>query len=327
MSPETRAASADSLVEIDALSKHFGRRSPVRAVDGVSLEIRRGECLGLVGESGSGKTTVGRCIVGLVDPSGGSVVFDGHDAQARRSARHLRGRRQMVFQDPYDALNPRMRVADTVAEPLILSGRVADQSQREARVRSLLERVQLGPQFLRRRPGELSGGQRQRVGIARALATDPDFVVLDEPTSALDWMTRSDILGLINSLRADLKLTYLFISHDIDAVAAVADRVAVMYLGRVVEVGDRRQVLEDPQHPYTRALLSAVLKPQVGAGRGNVTLCGEPPSPSAPPSGCHFHPRCPDAVPACTLVEQSLGEVDAPRSVACMRVTGHTTNE
>jgi peptide/nickel transport system ATP-binding protein len=264
-------ADAPAFVTIDELYKHYGRNAALPAVDGVSFEIRKGECLGLVGESGSGKTTVARCVTGLVKPTRGRIMVDGADTTSRKGLRATRGRIQMVFQDPYDALNPRMRVIDSVSEPLFLADSRSTRSDREHRAAEVLGRVQLDRQFLERKPSQLSGGQRQRVGIARSLATSPDFVVLDEPTSALDWMTRCEIIELINALRAELGLTYLFISHDIGAVAAVADRVAVMNHGQIVEIGSRQQVLGAPQHDYTRALLSAVLEPRVGATRAHTT--------------------------------------------------------
>ena len=264
-------ADAPAFVTINELYKNYGRNAGVSAVDGVSFDIRKGECLGLVGESGSGKTTVARCITGLVTPTRGRITFDGRDTTSRKGVRAARGRIQMVFQDPYDALNPRMRVIDSVSEPLLLADPSSTRSNRERRAAEVLGRVQLDRQFLERKPSQLSGGQRQRVGIARSLATSPDFVVLDEPTSALDWMTRCEIIELINALRAELGLTYLFISHDIAAVAAVADRVAVMNHGQIVEIGSRQEVLDAPQHDYTRSLLSAVLEPRVGAKRARTT--------------------------------------------------------
>lgn len=238
------------------------RGEQIRAVDGVSLEIAPGECLGLVGESGSGKSTLGRCIAGLQQVTSGTV--DVSSAEAGQPVRS-RGRVQMVFQDPYDALNPRMRVADIVLEPLRLASPKASRGSMEEQARRLLGRVHLGEEFLRRRPHELSGGQRQRVGVARALAAEPELVIFDEPTSALDWMTRGELLELINEIRGAGRLSCLFISHDLSAVARVSDRVAVMYLGRIVEVGPRDRVLEHPEHPYTQALLSAVLDTDVQA--------------------------------------------------------------
>jgi len=264
-------ADAPAFVTINELYKNYGRNAGVSAVDGVSFDIRKGECLGLVGESGSGKTTVARCITGLVKPTRGRITFDGRDTTSRKGVRAARGRIQMVFQDPYDALNPRMRVIDSVSEPLLLADPTSTRSDRERRAAEVLGRVQLDRQFLERKPSQLSGGQRQRVGIARSLATSPDLVVLDEPTSALDWITRCEIIELINALRAELGLTYLFISHDIGAVAAVADRVAVMSHGQIVEIGSRQEVLDAPQHDYTRSLLSAVLEPRVGAKRARTT--------------------------------------------------------
>ena len=252
----------DVLLELSNVSKTFRKhQTEIRAVDGVSLTLNKGESLGIVGESGSGKTTLARCIMALTKPTGGSILFDGLalNQLSGRSLRSIRPRMQMVFQDPYDSLNPRWKAGHIIEEPLILKGE--SRSDRRARVVELLSLVRLGEGLIDRYPHQLSGGQRQRVGIARAVATSPELVVLDEPTTALDWITRVDILTLLNDLRSTLGLTYVYISHDISAVGQVSDRIAVMHLGQIVELAPTQRVLSDPQHAYTRALLSAVLRP------------------------------------------------------------------
>ncbi|MCJ7544181.1 MAG: ATP-binding cassette domain-containing protein [Phycisphaerae bacterium] len=266
----------------------------VRAVDGVDLTVRRGRTLGLVGESGSGKTTVGRSVLRLIPITGGRVHFDGVDVLALRRGRLrvLRRRMQMIFQDPVGSLNPRMTVGAIVAEPLMVH-RVVPRRQRRARVGELLERVGLSPVYANRYPHEFSGGQRQRIGIARALATQPDFIVADEPISALDVSIQAQILNLLSDLQSDLGLSYLFIAHNLAVVEHFADEVAVMYLGRIVERATREALYERPMHPYTQALLSAVPQPVPGRARTAVRLTGEVPSPINPPPGCAFHPRCP----------------------------------
>jgi oligopeptide/dipeptide ABC transporter ATP-binding protein len=299
------------------------RRRALVAVDDVDLTIRKGESLGIVGESGSGKTTLARCLLRLDDASEGSIVFDGIDL--RRSSggdlRRLRRRFQVVFQDPYESLDPRWTVARTVEEPLrLLTDLSAD--QRRTRVDELLGLVRLGDRFRDRYPHQLSGGQQQRVGIARALATSPDLLVLDEPTSALDALVRVGILDLLNALRRELDLTYLYISHDIGSVRRVCDRIAVMYLGKIVETGSAGDVIGHPVHPYTRALMSAVLRPSIEGRIARRRLEGELPSPLDPPSGCRFHTRCPVAVDACSSIEQQLVEIAPGHLVACSRISG-----
>ena len=269
-------------------------RRYVRAVDGVDLAIRRGKTLGLVGESGSGKTTVGRTLLRLIPASGGRVSFDGVDVFAlrRREMCVLRRRMQMIFQDPVGSLNPRMTVGAIVGEPLLVH-RLLPRRQRRARVAQLLERVGLSPAYTNRYPHEFSGGQRQRIGIARALATGPDFIVADEPVSALDVSVQAQILNLLADLQAELGLSYLFIAHNLAVVEQFADEVAVMYLGRIVEHATREVLYARPLHPYTQALLSAVPQPIPGHASTAVRLTGEVPSPINPPAGCAFHPRCP----------------------------------
>jgi oligopeptide/dipeptide ABC transporter ATP-binding protein len=316
-----------TLVEVRHLSKHFRNRrgnETIRAVDDVSFTIRDGECLGVVGESGSGKTTLARCIARLIKPTAGEVLLQGQDlaSLSRREMRRLRSKVQVVFQDPYGSLNPRWTVGTTVEEPMVLNTELTADARR-TRIQELLSLVRLDPGLAGRYPHQLSGGQQQRVGIARALATNPDLLLLDEPTSALDMLARRGILDLIGTLRRDLGLTCLFISHDLSAVRAVSDRIAVMYLGRVVEDGPADRVLQHPQHPYTRALLSAELEPRVESRRERAKLRGEPPSPMSPPPGCRLHPRCPIAVAECAHTDQQLDAVAEDHRVACMRVTRH----
>jgi oligopeptide/dipeptide ABC transporter ATP-binding protein len=297
-------AATQPLVAVTDLQVHFpitgafgfGRSDRVvRAVDGVSLDLARGETLGLVGESGSGKTTTGRAIVRLLDPTGGSIRFDGVEIATLKgeALRTMRTRFQMIFQDPYSSLNPRMTVGGIVGEPLEIFG-IGDGAARRARVAELLDLVGIPGQAVNRYPHEFSGGQRQRVGVARALALNPDLIVADEPISALDVSIRAQILKLLERLQAELGLTYLVVAHDLAAVRRISHRVAVMYLGRVVEVAPTRPLYQAPRHPYTVALLSAVPipDPAIQRGRRRIILSGEIPNPSAPPPGCHFHTRC-----------------------------------
>ncbi|MER7519567.1 ABC transporter ATP-binding protein [Streptomyces sp. NPDC126499] len=301
-----------------------GRRSRsarVRAVDGVSFDIAAGETLGLVGESGCGKSTTARMIVRLLRPTSGSVVFDGRDISglSQRALRPLRRELQMVFQDPHSSLNPRRTVARIIADPLLVHGTPATRARRRAA--ELMELVGLAPEHLDRYPHEFSGGQAQRIGIARALATGPRLVVADEPVSALDVSVQAQIVNLMERLRKELGLAFLFVAHDLSVVRRVCDRVAVMYLGRIVEIGPKDRVYEDPAHPYTRALLSAVPLPDPVAERARerITLLGDPPSPAAPPPGCAFHPRCPKAREVCRTEPPLLRITRAgeAREVAC----------
>jgi len=282
------------LLDIQNLVKHYPGRPPVRAVDGVSLTIGAGQTLGLVGESGSGKSTVGRTVLRLQEPTAGRVLFEGEDvfALARAPLRALRRRMQIVFQDPYSSLNPRMTVGRTLREPLEIH-HLAAPAQMEARVAALLDEVGLDAAFAARYPHELSGGQRQRVGIARALSVEPRFIVCDEPVSALDVSVQAQVLNLLADLQQKRRLTYLFIAHDLAVVRHIADQVAVMYLGRIVERAPAAAIYSGPRHPYTRALLSAVPEPNPRATRERIVLSGDIPSPAHPPPGCPFHPRCP----------------------------------
>jgi oligopeptide transport system ATP-binding protein len=322
-------ADREVLLEVSGLVKHFevgggmlgARASVVRAVDGVDFTIRRGETLGLVGESGCGKTTTGRCVLQLEKPTAGRIVFEGTDVTglSQQDLRQVRRRMQVIFQDPYSSLNPRMTVGEILAEPIKVHRIIADAAKREGRVRELLVQVGLLPQHAGRYPHQLSGGQRQRVGIARALAMEPSLIVCDEPVSALDVSIQAQIINLLEDLQARLGLTYLFIAHDLSVVRHISDRVAVMYLGRIVELADRNALYEDPQHPYTRALLSAVPipDPKLEATRERMVLRGEVPSALNPPSGCGFHPRCPLKVDRCSAEIPALREVKPGHWSAC----------
>ena len=296
-------------------------RQLLHAVDGVSFEITRGRTLALVGESGCGKSTVARLLVGLYEPSRGSVVFDGQDAhRVYRSgqARQLRRRVQMIFQDPYASLNPRWTVEEIVGEPLQEHGIINDAIQLKERVGCLLRSVGLSPDDMPKFPHQFSGGQRQRVSIARALATEPDFLVCDEPTSALDVSVQAQVLNIMKDLQRERGLTYLFISHNLAVVRHVSDQVGVMYLGRLVELADKQQLFSQPRHPYTRMLLDAIPKMH-DTGRSRTPVQGEVPNPLNPPTGCAFHPRCPHADPRCTTERPALLESTGIR-VACHAV-------
>jgi peptide/nickel transport system ATP-binding protein len=314
----------DVLLEVNDLTRHFdvsppalerllqGKpRAAVKALDGVTFTIRRGETFSLVGESGCGKTTVARCVVGLYRPTAGNIVFDGVDLgrlKQRKAMVPIRRRMQMIFQDPYASLNPRWRVRNIVAEPLVTHGLIADKAELRARVGELLEQVRLAPADGDKFPHEFSGGQRQRISIARALAANPEFLVCDEPTSALDVSVQAQILNLMKDVQRRLRLTYLFISHNLAVIYQISDRVGVMYLGRLVEVATADQLFAAPRHPYTRLLLETIprLDPPEGSSGEREPVAGEVPNPINPPPGCAFHPRCPYANDRCRQQRPSL---------------------
>ncbi len=323
----TDSQQGEPLLSIRDLKVHFKlgrRRGVVKAVDGVSLDIFPGETLGLVGESGCGKSTLGRAILRLTEPTSGEVLYRNRDLAglSKRDMRKHRRQLQIVFQDPYASLNPRMTVGQIVGEPLDTFG-IAKGREAELRVQELLETVGLSKRFIRRYPHEFSGGQRQRIGIARALAVDPEFIVADEPISALDVSIQAQIMNLLERLQREKNLTYLFIAHDLRAIRHVSDRVAVMYLGKLVEVADAKIIYSDPLMPYTRALISAVPvpDPKVEANRHRIVLEGDVPSPINPPTGCHFHTRCPYVVAACKQIVPPLVEVKPNHFAACIRIS------
>ncbi len=317
------------LLEVRGLKKYFPitqgiifqrKIADVKAVDGIDFFVREGETLGLVGESGCGKSTTGRTILQLYRPTEGEVLFRGKDL-SKLSGENLRKMRvdmQMIFQDPYASLNPRMTVGDIVGEPLEVHN-IAKGKEKKERVRELLQIVGLNPYFINRYPHEFSGGQRQRIGVARALAVNPDFIVCDEPISALDVSIQAQIINLLEELQDKFHLTYLFIAHDLSVVRHISDRVAVMYLGKIMELTDRNSLYENPLHPYTRALLSAVPIPDpvIEEKRERIILVGDVPSPVKPPSGCRFHTRCPLAIPICKQVEPEWRDVGNNHYVAC----------
>jgi oligopeptide transport system ATP-binding protein len=324
---------AGPLLQVRGLKMHFpvtegmiARRhvGDVKAVDGVDFTIQRGETLGLVGESGCGKTTMGRCILRLETPTAGEILYDGTDIAklGRKQMVALRRRIQVIFQDPYSSLNPRQKVGSILAEPMRVHGVESDATKRTARVHELLSLCGLNPSFADRYPHEMSGGQRQRVGIARALALNPEFIVCDEAVSALDVSIQAQIINLLEDLREKLNLTYLFIAHDLSVVRHICQRVAVMYLGRVVELAQCDELFDHPLHPYTKALLAAVPVPDptVEASRNFQPVSGEVPSPINPPPGCVFHPRCSIAVADCRVTRPELRELRPGHWVACSQV-------
>jgi oligopeptide/dipeptide ABC transporter ATP-binding protein len=316
----------DTLISVRGLVKHFpveGSTDVVRAVDGVSFEIFAGETLGLVGESGCGKSTVGRCLLRLIEPTSGHIYFEGRDILGfnKKELRNIRSEMQIIFQDPYASLNPRMKIGDIVGEPLVIHNQ-GTKSERRDRVAALLRRVGLDPDYMNRYAHEFSGGQRQRIGVARSLALNPKLIVADEPVSALDVSVQAQVVNLLQELQEEFKLTYLFISHGLAVVEHISTRVAVMYLGRIVEIAGAAELYAQPLHPYTQALLSAIPIPDPKQKRKRIVLEGDVPTPINPPSGCRFRTRCPLAIEECAQIDPELREVSPGHHVACIRVPG-----
>lgn len=315
------------LLEVRNLVKHFPVENSddvVQAVDDVSFDIFAGETLGLVGESGCGKSTVGRCLLRLHEPTSGDVLFEGKNIVGlpNNEMQALRREMQIIFQDPYASLNPRLSILSIVSEPLKIHG-VANKSDRRDRVADLLSKVGLDPNYMNRYPHEFSGGQRQRIGIARALALNPKLIICDEPVSALDVSVQAQVVNLLQDLQREFGLTYLFISHGLAVVEHISTRVAVMYLGKIVEIADARELYENPLHPYTKALLSAIPVPDPKQKRERIILRGDVPTPINPPSGCRFRTRCPLAIDDCAKVVPELREISTNHFAACIRVEGY----
>ena len=331
---------AEPLLHVEHLSKEFdvdsgvfvGKdKKTVKAVDDISFDIYPGETFGLVGESGCGKSTTGRCIMRLTHPTGGKVVFQGEDVahMRKRDLKRMRHDMQFIFQDPYASLNPRMTIGEIVSEPLVIHGEMPDRTQRMDYVRELLDIVGLNPEHINRYPHEFSGGQRQRIGIARAFALKPKLIICDEPVSALDVSIQAQVLNLLKELQEEYGTAYLFIAHDLSVVQHISDRVAVMYLGNLMEVSDWKTLYAEPHHPYTQSLLSAVPipDPDVQRSRKRIILAGDPPSPINPPSGCRFHTRCPIARECCAKERPELREVAPGHFCACHFAEDHPIKE
>ena len=317
-----------ALVEVRHLKEYFNinvgmfKSKPLKAVDDVSFSIRKGETLGLVGESGCGKTTVGRTLLHLYKPTSGEIIYDGKSVKTREEIHAFRKKATMVFQDPYSSLNPRMTVADIIGEPLDIHKMYANRKERHDRILELMDRVGLNSEHASRYAHEFSGGQRQRIGIARALALQPEFIVCDEPVSALDVSIQAQVINMFDELQEQMGLTYLFIAHDILVVRHISDRIAVMYLGKMVELADAKEIYEHPLHPYTKSLMSAVPQPDPKIARANkrIVLDGDIPSPLNAPSGCPFRTRCPYATEACAESMPDFKEVSSGHFVACHRL-------
>jgi oligopeptide/dipeptide ABC transporter ATP-binding protein len=327
MKEELENSKPRPLVQVRGLVKHFaveGTDDLVRAVDGVSFDILSGETLGLVGESGCGKSTVGRCLLRLYEPTAGEVFFDGTELTkaSKKELQKLRREMQIIFQDPYASLNPRMSILSIVGEPLKIHG-VKNRAEIRDRVADLLQKVGLDPDYMKRYPHEFSGGQRQRIGIARALALNPKLIVCDEPVSALDVSVQAQVVNLLQDLQNEFGLTYLFISHGLAVVEHISDRVAVMYLGKIVEIASAAELYARALHPYTKALLSAIPIPDPKAKRERMILTGDVPTPIDPPSGCRFRTRCPFAIEECAQAVPELREIEPGHFAACIRVEGY----
>ena len=318
----------DNLVEVSHLKEYFNINTgmfsskPLKAVDDVSFSIKRGETLGLVGESGCGKTTVGRTLLHLYKPTAGEIRFDGKPVRTKAEIQEFRKKATMVFQDPYSSLNPRMTVSDIIGEPLDVHKMYSSKAEREGRILELMGRVGLNSEHASRYAHEFSGGQRQRIGIARALALKPQFIVCDEPVSALDVSIQAQVINMFDELQEQMGLTYLFIAHDILVVRHISDRIAVMYLGKMVELADAKEIYEHPLHPYTKSLMSAVPQPDPKVARANkrIVLTGDIPSPLNAPSGCPFRTRCPHATEACAASMPEFKEVAPGHFAACHRI-------
>lgn len=321
------ATKPETLLEVRSLVKHFpvdNSDDVVQAVDDVSFHLTQGETLGLVGESGCGKSTVGRCLLRLIEPTSGEVLFEGQNIVGlpNKEMQLLRREMQIIFQDPYASLNPRLSIRSIVAEPLKIHG-IGNKTEQNERVADLLKKVGLDPKYADRYPHEFSGGQRQRIGIARALALDPKLIICDEPVSALDVSVQAQVVNLLQQLQEDLGLTYLFISHGLAVVEHISDRVAVMYLGKIVEICDAAELYENALHPYSQALLSAIPIPDPKQKRQRIVLTGDVPTPINPPSGCRFRTRCPIAIDECATFEPELREIKPGHFAACIRVDGY----